>query len=68
MNPTECRSVIYWSFDSPLTHRSNSSGLLLMMSNKIHNTVARPIATLHNLLISYHYVNLSSVDKQLLVI
>ena len=53
MNLTECRSVIYWSFDSPLTYRSNSSGLLLMMSNKMYNTVAGPIATLYNLLISY---------------
>jgi hypothetical protein len=54
MNLTECRSVIYWSFDSPLTYKSNSSGLLLMMSNKMYNTVAEPIATLYNLLISYY--------------
>ena len=36
-NLLEYHSIIYWTFDCPLPHRSNSSRILLMMkANNMH--------------------------------
>ena len=59
-NLLEYHSIIYWTFDCPLPHRSNSSRILLMMkANNMHmcNTLSGQTGTLNNLLNHHHQIH-----------